>query len=136
MAPRAAGATVIDHRPHLILPGFIDAHIHFPQVQVIGSWGEQLLDWLNAYVFVEEQKFADPAVAGAMAPRFYDELLRHGTTTAAAFCSVHPASVDAYFAEGAAARHADDRRQGDDGPQRPGGAARHRAAGLRRSRRR
>ncbi len=100
LAPRAAGAAVIDHRPHLILPGFIDTHIHFPQLQVIGSWGEQLLDWLNAYVFVEEQKFADPAVAAAMAPRFYDELLRHGTTTAVAFCTVHPASVDAYFAEG------------------------------------
>ena len=99
LGPRAGAATVIDHRPHLILPGFIDTHIHFPQLQVIGSWGEQLLDWLNAYVFVEEQKFADPAVATAMAPRFYDELLRHGTTTAVAFCSVHAASVDAYFAE-------------------------------------
>ncbi|MBA3325557.1 MAG: guanine deaminase [Rhodobacteraceae bacterium] len=99
LAPLAGAAEAIDHRPHLILPGFIDTHIHFPQVQVIGSWGAQLLDWLNAYVFVEEAKFADPAVAAAMAPRFFDELLRHGTTTAAAFCSVHPASVDAYFAE-------------------------------------
>lgn len=99
VAPLAPGAEVADHRPHLILPGFIDPHIHFPQVQVIGSWGAQLLDWLNAYVFVEEAKFADPAVAGAMAPRFFDELLRHGTTTAAAFCSVHPASVEAFFAE-------------------------------------
>lgn len=99
VAPAAAGAVVVDHRPHLILPGFIDAHIHFPQVQVIGSWGAQLLDWLNAYVFVEEAKFADPAFAAAMAVRFFDELLRHGTTTAAAFCSVHPASAEAYFAE-------------------------------------
>lgn len=99
IAPLAPGAPVVDHRPHLILPGFIDTHIHFPQLQVIGSWGAQLLDWLNAYVFVEEQKFADPAVAEAMAPRFFDELLRHGTTTAVAFCSVHPASVDAYFGE-------------------------------------
>ncbi len=100
VAPQAApDAERIDHRPHLILPGFIDAHIHFPQVQVIGSYGEQLLDWLNAYVFVEEQKYAEPAFAEAMAPRFFDELLRHGTTTASAFCSVHPASVDAYFGE-------------------------------------
>jgi guanine deaminase len=100
IAPQAApDAETIDHRPHLILPGFIDAHIHFPQVQVIGSYGEQLLDWLNAYVFVEEQKYAEPAFAEAMAPRFFDELLRHGTTTASAFCSVHPASVNAYFGE-------------------------------------
>ncbi|MBP7000977.1 guanine deaminase [Amaricoccus sp.] len=100
VAPQAAsGATLIDHRPHLILPGFIDTHIHFPQVQVIGSWGSQLLDWLNGYVFVEEQKFRDPAFAGRMAGAFFDELLRHGTTTAAAFCSVHPESVDAYFSE-------------------------------------
>lgn len=100
VARLAPGAPVTDHRPHLVLPGFIDAHIHFPQLQVIGSYGAQLLDWLERYVFVEEAKFAAPEVAAAMAPRFYDELLRHGTTTAAAFCSVHPASVDAYFAEG------------------------------------
>jgi len=99
VAPLAPLAEVADHRHCLILPGFIDAHIHFPQVQVIGSWGEQLLDWLNAYVFVEEQKFRDPEVAGRMAGAFMDELLRHGTTTAAAFCSVHPSSVEAYFAE-------------------------------------
>lgn len=99
VAPQSPGATVIDHRPHLILPGLIDAHIHFPQVQVIGSWGSQLLDWLNGYVFVEEQKFRDPAFAGRMAGAFFDELLRHGTTTAAAFCSVHPESAEAYFSE-------------------------------------
>ncbi len=98
----APDAPVTDHRPHLILPGFIDPHIHFPQVQVIGSYGAQLLDWLNAYTFVEEQKFADPAHCAAMATRFYDALLRHGTTTAAAFCSVHAASADAFFAEGLA----------------------------------
>jgi guanine deaminase len=99
VAPQAQGAPVADHRPCLILPGFIDAHIHFPQVQVIGSYGAQLLDWLNAYVFVEEAKFRDPGFAAAMAGRFFDELLRHGTTTAAAFCSVHPESAEAFFAE-------------------------------------
>lgn len=99
IAGRAASVPVLDHRPHLILPGFIDAHIHFPQAQVIGSYGEQLLDWLAAYVFVEERKFADPVHAAAVAPRFFDELLRHGTTTGSAFCTVHPASVDAFFAE-------------------------------------
>ena len=50
----AAGAALIDHRPHIVMPGFIDPHIHFPQVQVIASWGEQLLDWLNTYTFPAE----------------------------------------------------------------------------------
>lgn len=99
VAAQAAGLPVADHRPGLILPGFIDPHIHFPQVQVIGSYGAQLLDWLNTYTFVEEQKFADPGHARRMAPAFFDELLRHGTTTAVAFCSVHKASADAFFAE-------------------------------------
>ena len=89
----------IDHRPHLLLPGFIDTHIHFPQTQVIASWGTQLLDWLNTYTFPEEGKYSDPAHCQRMASMFFDELTRHGTTTAVAFCSVHKASADAYFEE-------------------------------------
>ena len=85
----------IDHRPNLILPGFIDPHIHFPQVQVIASWGVQLLDWLNRYTFPAEARYADPAHAEPMASAFLDLLLAHGTTTACAFATVHPASVDA-----------------------------------------
>ncbi len=88
----------IDHRPNLILPGFIDPHIHFPQVQVIASWGAQLLDWLNTYTFPEEARFADPAHATRMAGLFLDQLTAHGTTTAVAFCSVHATSVEALFA--------------------------------------
>lgn len=95
----AEGMEVIDHRPALIVPGFIDPHIHFPQLQVIGSYGAQLLDWLNKYTFVEEQRFREISHAEAMAPRFFDALLRHGTTTAVAFCTVHPESADAYFEE-------------------------------------
>lgn len=95
------GIETVDHRPHLIMPGFIDPHLHFPQVQVIASWGAQLLDWLNGYTFPEETRFADPDHAAAMAPRFFDLLLAHGTTTAVAFCSVHSASSDAFFAEAA-----------------------------------
>jgi len=91
----APGIAEIDHRPHLILPGFIDPHIHFPQVQVIASWGVQLLDWLNRYTFPAEARYADPAHAEPMASAFLDLLLAHGTTTACAFASVHPASVDA-----------------------------------------
>ena len=94
-----AGDTVIDHRPHLILPGFIDPHIHYPQMQVIGSYAGALLEWLDTYTFVEEQKFGDRTHASRIASRFLDELIRHGTTTAATYCSVHPESVDAFFAE-------------------------------------
>jgi guanine deaminase len=89
----------IDHRPHLIMAGFIDPHIHFPQMQVIGSYGAQLLDWLNKYTFVEEQKFADEAHSARIAALFFDELIRHGTTTAAAYCTVHRTSAEAYFNE-------------------------------------
>ncbi len=96
---KAAGidVEVIDHRPHLILPGLIDTHLHFPQTQAIASYGAQLLEWLNTYIFVEEQKFAEPEHAAFIAGRFMDELLSNGTTTAVAYCSVHPQSVDAYF---------------------------------------
>ncbi|MEK1930717.1 MAG: guanine deaminase [Pararhizobium sp.] len=96
---RIAGAdvTIADHRPHLVLPGLIDTHLHFPQTQAIASYGAQLLEWLNTYIFVEEQKFAEPDHAAFVAGRFMDELLSNGTTTAVAYCSVHPQSVDAYF---------------------------------------
>ena len=93
-----------DHSGKLILPGFIDPHIHYTQMQVIGSYAGSLLEWLNTYTFVEEQRFADPAHAQRIAGLFMDEMIRHGTTTALAFCSVHPGSVDAYF-EAAAARN-------------------------------
>lgn len=92
---------VVDHRPNLILPGFIDPHIHYPQMQVIGSYAAALLEWLNTYTFVEEQKFGDERHAARIASRFLDELIRHGTTTAATYCSVHPQSVDAFFTEAA-----------------------------------
>lgn len=92
-------ADVVDHRPHLILPGFIDCHLHFPQMQVIGSYAGELLEWLNKYTFVEEQKFRDPAHAARIARLFFDELIRHGTTTAAAYCTVHKESAEAFFEE-------------------------------------
>ncbi|WJR69536.1 guanine deaminase [Neorhizobium sp. CSC1952] len=89
----------IDHRPHLILPGFIDMHLHFPQMQVIASYAADLLEWLNTYTFPEECRFVESGHAARIATHFYDELLRHGTTTAVAYCSVHKASADAFFAE-------------------------------------
>ena len=93
----SAGATVDDYRGMLILPGFVDTHIHYAQVDVIASYGTQLLDWLERYTFPAERKFADSAHAAAMAEFFFDELLRNGTTTAAVFPTVHKVSVDAFF---------------------------------------
>ncbi|MGI9353507.1 MAG: guanine deaminase [Rhizobiaceae bacterium] len=90
---------LIDHRPNLIMPGFIDTHLHFPQMHVIGSFGTKLLDWLNKYTFVEEQRYSDPDHCERMASLFFDALLRHGTTTAAAYGSVHKASASAFFNE-------------------------------------
>jgi guanine deaminase len=105
--PRASkDALVDDHAGCLIMPGFIDAHVHYSQTQVIGSYGAQLLDWLQNYTFVEEQKFVDPAHSARVADFFLDELFRSGTTTAMVYCTVHPESVEAFFAaaEGRGAR--------------------------------
>lgn len=95
------GVETIDHRPYLLCPGFIDTHLHFPQAQIIASWGAQLLEWLNTYTFPAESEFGDPDHARRIAKRLFDELIGHGTTTAVAFCTSHPQSVDAYFAEAA-----------------------------------
>ena len=92
-----ADVDVVDHRPHLILPGFIDPHIHYTQMQVVGSYAGSLLEWLHNYTFLEEQRFADPAHAARIADLFMNEMVRHGTTTAVAYCSVHPQSADAFF---------------------------------------
>jgi guanine deaminase len=99
LARAPAGTPVDDHSGKLILPGFIDAHIHYPQTRVIGSYGTQLLEWLQKYTFVEEQKFSDPAHAGAVARFFLDELFRQGTTTAVVYCTVAPESAEAFFVE-------------------------------------
>ncbi len=81
----------------LIVPGFIDCHTHFPQTQMIASYGAQLLEWLETYTFPVETRFSDPRYARTVADRFLDELLRAGTTTAMVFGTVHRESVDAYF---------------------------------------
>nr|WP_319516347.1 guanine deaminase [uncultured Cohaesibacter sp.] len=98
-AKASAEAIIKDHRPHLLVPGFIDTHLHFPQVQVIASWGAQLLDWLENYTFPAEARYADPDHCAAMATRFFDEIIANGTTTTVAYCSSHKSSADAYFAE-------------------------------------
>ena len=94
-----ADVVVVEYPAALIVPGFVDTHIHFPQVGVIGSYGSQLLDWLQTYTFPAEARFADPAYARDQAAFFLQELLRNGTTTALVFCTVHPQSVDAFFME-------------------------------------
>ncbi|MFQ4138893.1 guanine deaminase [Nodosilinea sp. PGN35] len=96
--------TVADYSGHLITPGFIDTHIHYPQTGMMAAYGEQLLEWLNRYTFPTERKFADPAYARSVADLFLDELLKNGTTTALVFAAVFPESVDAFF-EAAEARH-------------------------------
>ena len=90
--------TQIQHYPEqLIVPGFIDTHIHFPQTEMVGAYGEQLLEWLNTYTFPTEMQFADKNYADKIAQFFVHELLKNGTTTALVFCTVHPQSVDALF---------------------------------------
>ncbi len=92
-------AKVIDCGDDLILPGFIDGHVHYPQMSVIASYGAKLIDWLNAYTFPEEAKFSDETYAKTAAKLFLAESLRNGYTTNAVFCTTHPESVDAFFTE-------------------------------------
>jgi guanine deaminase len=96
-APLAGEQVEHDHRGRLIAPGFIDSHVHFPQLDVIGSPAEGLLPWLENHTFPEEARFADRDHAGEVARVFLGELLRHGVTTAAVYCTAHPESVDAFM---------------------------------------
>ena len=97
-------ARLIEHGDSILMPGFVDAHIHYPQTDIIGAGGRQLLDWLENYTYPTEDKFADPVHAREVAEFFLDELVRNGTTTALVFCSVHPVSVQAFFQAAAARR--------------------------------
>ncbi|EKE43937.1 guanine deaminase [Oceaniovalibus guishaninsula JLT2003] len=90
-------ARVTDMGRALILPGFIDAHMHYPQTGIVASWGKRLIDWLNTYTFPEEMRFADPAHARAQADLTLDLALANGTTSLCSYCTIHPASVDAFF---------------------------------------
>jgi len=94
---RYHGAQIHDFKDHLVTAGFVDAHVHYPQTAMIASWGKRLIDWLNTYTFPEESKFGDPDYANAIAARYLDLGIAHGTTTMASFCTIHPESVDAFF---------------------------------------
>lgn len=102
LLPSLPGTQIIEHRDALILPGFIDTHIHYPQTDVIGSGGANLLDWLERYTFPAEQRFGDATHAREVADFFLDELLTHGTTTAQVLGTVHRASAEEIFAASAA----------------------------------
>jgi len=97
-----ADLEVVGHADSILVPGFVDTHIHYPQTDVIGSGGRQLLDWLQDYTFPAERRFSDPVYARGVAELFLDELVRNGTTTAMVFCTLHRASVDAFFQSAAA----------------------------------
>lgn len=88
---------IIEHKDSLIMPGFIDTHIHYPQMEIIAAYGEQLLEWLNKYTFPAEKKFENKDYARTIAEKFLNELLGAGTTTALVFGTVHKQSVEAFF---------------------------------------
>lgn len=93
------GIEPVTYHNAIITSGFIDTHVHYPQIQMISAYGGELLEWLNKYTFVTEQQFANAAHAEEITKIFIKELLRAGTTTAAVYCTVHPQSVDAFFKE-------------------------------------
>ena len=97
IADRLGGTPVTDLGDKLIIPGLVDCHVHFPQLDIIASYGEQLLDWLERYAYPAEMRFADTDHAREAAEFFVDELLRNGTTTAAVFATVHAHSAEVLF---------------------------------------
>lgn len=121
LGPRLPAGTSVRHWPEgLLVPGFIDTHVHMPQLGVMASYGAQLLDWLNTYTFPHESRFADADWARTEAERFIRLLLAHGTTSALVFCTSHPQSGRCPVRSGGTPQHGTDRRQGTDGPFRPG----------------
>ena len=90
-------AKITDYGQALVMAGFVDAHVHYPQTAIIASWGKRLIDWLNSYTFPEEMRFGDRAYADEVAARYLGLALQHGTTSLCSYCTIHPASVDALF---------------------------------------
>jgi len=92
-----AELNVVHYPDSLIIPGFVDCHVHYPQTEMVAAYGEQLLEWLENYTFPTEREFSDTRKASRVAELFLDELLRNGTTTALTIPTVHTQSVDAFF---------------------------------------
>ena len=99
LSERHAGLPVTHIEDRLILPGFIDGHIHFPQLRVLGAFGNQLLEWMRSWIFPEELKYKDRSYARTAAGHFFDALLAGGTTTAMAFTTSSPVSTEEFFEE-------------------------------------
>jgi len=89
--------SMIDYRGKIITPGFIDTHVHYPQITMISEYGEQLIGWLNTYTFPTEIKYSNHPYASQKASVFLDQLVENGTTTALVFATSSPVSVDAFF---------------------------------------
>lgn len=88
---------LIDYSDYLVMPGFIDTHIHYPQMQIVGSYGKQLIDWLDNYTFKVEQNFNRYEYAQCIAELFVNEILRNGTTTCMVYATSGRISADAFF---------------------------------------
>ena len=99
LAPRFADVPIAHFPGRIIAPGFVDMHIHYPQIDVIGSPAEGLLPWLENYTFPHEKRFSAPDYSAQVAAFFIAELLRNGVTTALTFATSHPESVNALFQE-------------------------------------
>ncbi len=97
--PSLDGVEVKHYTDSIIIPGFIDSHVHYPQTEIIGAYGEQLLDWLNNYTFIAEQGFKNKEHASEVAKVFLKEQFRNGVTSSTVYCTVFPQSVDAIFEE-------------------------------------
>lgn len=99
--PPAPGVERDDQRGRLLLPGFVDTHVHCAQLGVVASWGASLLDWLQRYTFPAESAWHDAEVAASGSARFLDALFAHGTTAAVVFPTVHRVATEALFAAAA-----------------------------------
>jgi guanine deaminase len=92
-------ARVVELPGRLLVPGFVDAHVHIPQIDIIGVASQSLLDWLNDHVFPSEQACADPDVARDRARRSFRAMLAAGTTACAAYSSSHTRATEIAFEE-------------------------------------
>ena len=101
LGPRHAGIEITHIEDRIILPGFIDGHIHLPQTRVVGAYGEQLLPWLQKWIFPEERKYRERDYAREGVRRFLDALLASGTTTCQAFTTSSPVATEELFEEAA-----------------------------------
>ena len=90
---------VVNYTGNILMPGFVDGHIHYPQTGVIASWGDDLIEWLHKYTYPEEASFHDKLVAKRGAREFINNLLKAGTTSALVYSVIFKYGVDAFFEE-------------------------------------